>query len=173
MSGLQRRGGGKMATNQEVKKVIVDEIKGKLQGAQSAVVVDYRGLTVEEANKLRVMMKQANLEYKVYKNNLVNLAIQGTEFESMSGSLKGPSAFAFGYEDAVAPARILNNFMKEIKKMEFKAGVVEGTFYDSEGIKTIAGLPSREELIAKLLGSLKAPISNLAYMLQAVADSRN
>lgn len=162
-----------MSTNQDMKKIVVEEIKSKLKGAQSAVVVDYRGLTVQEATKLRVMMKEAKLEYRVYKNNLVNLAIQGTEFESMSGSLKGPSAFAFGYDDAVAPARVLNNFMKETKKMEFKAGVVEGNFYDTEGIKAIAGLPSREELLAKLLGSLQAPMSKFAYMLQAIVDSKS
>lgn len=160
-----------MSANQESKKVVVEEIKSKLQNAQSAVVVDYRGLTVEEVNALRKRMREANVDYKIYKNTLVNIAIQGTEFQEMAQVLEGPSAFAFGYDDAVAPARVLNGFMKEAKKMEFKAGIVEGKFFDADGIKAIAGLPSREELIAKLLGSIKSPIANLAYMLQAIVDN--
>ncbi|MCG8484122.1 MAG: 50S ribosomal protein L10 [Clostridia bacterium] len=160
-----------MSANQEAKKAVVEEIKSKLENAQSAVVVDYRGLTVEEVNKLRSMMREANVEYKIYKNTMMDLAIKGTEFEGMSDVLAGPSAFAFGYDDAVAPARVLNGFMKETKKMQFKAGVIEGTFYDEEKIKEVAMLPSKEELIAKLLGSMKAPLSNFAYMLQAIVDN--
>lgn len=160
-----------MSVNQESKKAVVEEIKGKLQNAQSAVVVDYRGLTVEEVNALRKLMREANVDYKIYKNTLMNLAVQGTDFEEIAKVLEGPSAFAFGYDDAVSPARVLNGFMKQVKKMEFKAGIVEGRFYDVDGIKAIASLPSREELIAKLLGSFKAPMSNLVYMLQAIADN--
>lgn len=160
-----------MSSNQESKKVIVEEIKSKLDNAQSTVVVDYRGLTVEEVNQLRSQMREANVEYKIYKNTMMNLAVKGTQFEEISKVLEGPSAFAFGYDDAIAPARVLNKFMKETKKMQFKAGIIEGNFYDEDNIKEVATLPSREELIAKLLGSIKSPISNFAYMLKAIADN--
>ncbi len=160
-----------MSANQEAKKEIVKEIKSKLQNAQSAVVVDYRGLSVEEVNALRKLMRDANVEYKIYKNTLMNLAIKGSDFEELAQVLEGPSAFAFGYDDAVAPARVLNGFMKQTKKMEFKAGVVEGKFFDVEGIKAIAGLPSREELIGKFLGSIKSPVANFAYLLKAIIDN--
>lgn len=160
-----------MSANQEAKKAVVEEIKSKLENAQSAVVVDYRGLTVEEVNKLRSLMREANVEYRIYKNTMMNLAVKGTQFEGISEVLAGPSAFAFGYDDAIAPARVLNGFMKETKKMQFKAGVIEGAFYNEEKIKEVAMLPSKDELIAKLLGSMKAPLSNFAYMLQAIADN--
>ncbi len=160
-----------MSANLEAKKEVVEEIKSKLQNAQSAVVVDYRGLSVEEVNTLRKLMREANVEYKIYKNTLMNLAIKGSDFEKLTQVLEGPSAFAFGYDDAVAPARVLNGFMKKTKKMEFKAGVVEGKFFDVEGIKAIAGLPSREELIGKFLGSIKSPVSSFAYLLKAIIDN--
>jgi len=160
-----------MSANQEAKKVVVEEIKSKLQKAQSAVVVDYRGLSVEEVNALRRLMRESNVEYKIYKNTLVNLAVQGSDFEELSKVLEGPSAFAFGYDDAIAPARVLNGFMKQTKKMEFKAGIVEGKFFDNEGIMAIAGLPSREGLIGKFLGSIKSPVANFAYLLQAIVDN--
>jgi len=171
MVSKNNRGGGIMSANLDGKKVVVDEIKAKLENAQSAVVVDYLGLTVEEANELRNRMREANVEYKIYKNTLVNFAIAGTEFEGMKDVLKGPSAFAFGYDDAIAPARVLNKFMKDYKKMEFKAGVVEGVVYDQAGIQAIASLPGREELIAKLLGSMQSPIASFARTVQAIADN--
>ncbi len=170
LSGKNNRGGGKMSANLEAKKIVVEEIKEKLGKAQSAVVVDYLGLTVEEATELRNRMRDADVEYKIYKNNLMGIAVEGTQFEGLKEVLKGPSAFAFGYEDAVAPARVLNGFIKEYKKMEFKAGVVEGEVYDQAGIQAIASLPGREELIAKLLGSLQSPISSFARTVQAIAD---
>ncbi|QXM07301.1 50S ribosomal protein L10 [Crassaminicella indica] len=159
-----------MSSNLEIKKQIVEEIKGKFSKAQSAVVVDYRGLTVEEATELRKKMREAGVEYKVYKNTLMRLAVKDTDFESLTANLTGPNAVAFGYEDPVTPAKILNDFAKDHKALELKAGVVEGQYYDVDTIKEIAEIPSREVLLAKLLGSIKSPLSNLAYLLQAIAD---
>ncbi|QEK11157.1 50S ribosomal protein L10 [Crassaminicella thermophila] len=159
-----------MSSNLDVKKQIVEEIKEKFSKAQSAVIVDYRGLTVEEVTELRKQMREAGVEYKIYKNTLMRLAVKDTDFESLTADLTGPNAVAFGYEDPVTPARILNDFAKEHKALELKSGVVEGQYYDIETIKQIAEIPSREVLLAKFLGSIKSPLSNLAYLLQAIAD---
>ena len=143
----------------ELKQPIVDEISGVINGAQSVVVVDYLGLTVAEDTQLRKQLREAGVTYKVYKNTLVNRAIQGTEFEGLKDVLEGPSAFAVSTEDATAPARILAKFAKTAPALEIKAGVVEGTFYDAEGMKAIAAVPSRDELLGKLLGSIRCRCS--------------
>lgn len=161
-----------MSAYVEAKQAVVDEIKEKLSRAQSAVIIDYRGITVAQADELRKKMREANVDYKIYKNTLMSRAIKGTQFEKLEDALSGPSAFAFGYEDAVAPARVLNGIIKDFKKMEFKAAVVEGQYFDAEGVKAVAVLPSRDELIAKFLGSIKSPMSNLAYMLQAISEKK-
>ena len=150
----------------ELKQPIVDEISGVINGAQSVVVVDYLGLTVAEDTQLRKQLREAGVTYKVYKNTLVNRAIQGTEFEGLKDVLEGPSAFAVSTEDATAPARILAKFAKTAPALEIKAGVVEGTFYDAEGMKAIAAVPSRDELLGKLLGSIQSPITNLRVLNQ-------
>ena len=154
----------------ELKQPIVDEISSVINGAQSVVVVDYLGLTVAEDTQLRKQLREAGVSYKVYKNTLVSRAVEGTEFESLREVLEGPSAFAISTEDATAPARILAKFAKTAPNLEMKAGVVEGTFYDAEGIKAIASVPSREELLSKLLGSLQSPITNLARVLNQIAE---
>lgn len=154
------------------KQAVVDEIKAKLEKAQSAVVIDYIGISVAEADAMRKKLREANVDYTVYKNTLVNRAIKGTVFESLETVLNGPSAFAFGYEDAVAPAKVLNDIIKEYKKMAFKGGVIEGQYYDSEGVKAIAALPSRNELIAKFMGSIQSPVSKLVRTFQAIADAK-
>ena len=154
----------------ELKQPIVDEISGAIKDAASVVVVDYRGLTVAEDTQLRKQLREAGVSYKVYKNTLVSRAVEGTEFESLREVLEGPSAFAISTEDATAPARILAKFAKTAPNLEMKAGVVEGTFYDAEGIKAIASVPSREELLSKLLGSLQSPITNLARVLNQIAE---
>jgi large subunit ribosomal protein L10 len=152
------------------KKAVVAEIKDKFERAQSAVVIDYMGINVDEANNLRKHLRENNVDYVVYKNTLVKKAVEGTEFEEIAQVLSGPSAFAFGYEDATAPARELNKFMKQINKMSFKAGLVEGKYFDAAGIEAVAALPSREELIAKFLGSISSPIQKFAYLMKAVAE---
>lgn len=157
---------------QAQKQIVIDEIKGKFDSALSVVVIDYIGTTVAEADAMRKKLREANVDYTVYKNTLVKRAIEGTLFEELSKDLDGPSAFAFSTEDATAPARILDGVMKEYKKMQFKAGVVEGTYYDAKGIEAIAAIPSREQLIAKFMGSIQSPVSKAVRTFQAIADAK-
>ena len=154
----------------EVKKPIVDEISELLNDANSAVLVDYRGLTVEQDTNLRKQLREAGVVYKVYKNTMINFAVQGTEFEPLSKHLEGPTAIAISSEDATAPARVLYNFAKDAEALELKAGVVEGTYYDTDGIKLIATIPSREELLSKFLGSIQSPITNFARVIKQIAE---
>ena len=154
----------------ELKQPIVQEISDYIKDAQSVVLVDYRGLTVEQDTQLRRQLREAGVTYKVYKNTLMNFAFKGTDFESMSSLLEGPNAIAISKDDATAPARILANFAKGAEALELKAGVVEGTFYDAAGIKAIASVPSREELLSKFLGSIQSPITNLARVLNQIAE---
>lgn len=156
----------------QIKSQVVAEIVEKLQKSSSTIVVDYKGLTVEEVTELRKKMREAGVEYKVYKNTLVTLAAKELGIEGISEYLEGPVAIAFGYEDATAPARILNDFAKDHKKLELKAGIVEGELYDTQKVVQLASIPSKEVLIAKLLGSIKAPLSNLAYLLSAIKDKK-
>lgn len=154
----------------ELKQPIVQEISEQIKDAQSVVVVDYRGLTVAEDTQLRKELREAGVTYKVYKNTLVNFAIKGTDFESLSDTLEGPNAFAISTTDATAPARILAKFAKTAPALEIKAGVVEGTFYDAAGMKAIATIPSREELLSKFLGSIQSPIANFARVINQIAE---
>ena len=157
---------------QKAKQVIIDEIKEKLDGAQSAVVIDYMGITVAEADAMRKKLREANVDYTVYKNTLVKRAIEGTDFAGLADVLEGPSAIAISKDDATAPARVINEVIKAYKKMEFKAGVVEGNFFDKEGIQAIADIPSREVLIAKFMGSIQSPVSKAVRTFQAIADAK-
>ena len=154
----------------ELKQPIVAEISEHLNGAKAVVLVDHRGLTVEQDTQLRKQLREAGVHYKVYKNTMINFAVKGTEFEALAAHLEGPSAIAITKEDASAPARILFNFAKENPALELKAGVVEGTYYDTEGIKVIATIPSREELLSKLLGSIQSPIANFARVIKQIAE---
>lgn len=154
----------------DLKQPIVDEIRAKVDGAATVVLVDYRGLTVEQDTKLRKELREAGCEYKVYKNTLMKRAFEGTDFAQLDDLLDGPSAIAISMEDATAPIRILNNTAKEAPVLEFKGAVVEGSFYDVDGVKALASIPSREELISKLLGSLQSPITNLARVLNQIAE---
>ena len=154
----------------ELKQPIVQEISEQIKDAQSVVVVDYRGLTVAEDTQLRKQLREAGVAYKVYKNTLVNFAIKGTDFESLSDVLEGPNAFAISTTDATAPARVIAKFAKTAPALEIKAGVVEGTFYDAYGMKAIATIPSREELLSKFLGSIQSPITNFARVINQIAE---
>ncbi|MCQ2544498.1 MAG: 50S ribosomal protein L10 [Lachnospiraceae bacterium] len=156
----------------ELKKPIVEEIQSCIKDAKSVVVVDYRGLTVEQDTILRKSLRENNVAYKVYKNTMINFAIKGTEFEGLAPYLEGPTAIAVSTEDATAPARVICKFAKEAPKLEVKAGVVEGTVYDAKGIAAVASVPSREELLGKLLGSIQSPISNLARVLNQIAEQQ-
>ena len=154
----------------ELKQPIVEEISASIKDAQSVVLVDYRGLTVEQDTELRKQLREAGVTYKVYKNTMMNFAFKGTQFEGLSEYLNGPSAVAIATEDATAPARVLSEFAKKADKLEIKAGVVEGTVYDANGMKAIASIPSREVLISKLLGSLQSPITNFARVMNQLAE---
>ena len=154
----------------ELKQPIVEEISGYLKDAQSVVLVDYRGLTVEQDTQLRKAMREAGVVYKVYKNTMMNFAFKGTDYEALAPYLEGPSAVAIAKDDATAPARILGKYAKDIEALEIKGGVVEGIAYDAKGISAIASIPGREELLSKLLGSLQSPITNLARVLNQIAE---
>jgi len=154
----------------ELKKPIVEEISASIKDAQSVVLVDYRGLTVEQDTELRKTLREKNITYKVYKNTFMNFAFKGTDFEGLAPYLEGPSAIAISTEDATAPARILAGFAKKADKLEIKAGVVEGSVYDAAGINQIALVPSREELLSRLLGSMQAPIANFARVINQLAE---
>ncbi len=159
-----------MMAKVDAKQVVVDEIKGKIDGAMSIAIVDYRGLTVEQDTILRKSMREAGVEYKVYKNKMVNFAIKGTEFEELAKHLEGPTALAISKEDATAGPRVLANIAKTNDKLEFKAGVVEGTYYDAKGIEAIGNIAPREELLGRLLGSFKSPISSFARVVKQIAE---
>ncbi|MBR5508588.1 MAG: 50S ribosomal protein L10 [Lachnospiraceae bacterium] len=154
----------------ELKKPIVEEISANLNGAAGVVLVDHCGLTVEQDTQLRKQMRAEGIVYKVYKNTMLNFAIQGTEFEPLSQHLEGPSAIAISKTDATAPARIIAEFAKKANKLEIKAGVVEGKYYDAKGMEAIATIPSREILLGRLLGSMQSPIANFARVIKQIAE---
>ena len=154
----------------ELKKPIIEEISANIKDAQSVVLVDYRGLTVEQDTNLRRQLREAGITYKVYKNTMMNFAFKGTDFESLTSYLEGPSAIAISTTDATAPARVLCKFAKDAKNLEVKGGVVEGVAYDAAGIAEIAKIPSREELLSKLLGSIQSPITNFARVMKQLAE---
>ncbi|MDE7445402.1 MAG: 50S ribosomal protein L10 [Lachnospiraceae bacterium] len=154
----------------ELKQPIVEEISASIKDAQSVVLVDYRGLTVEQDTNLRKQLREAGITYKVYKNTMMNFAFKGTDCESLTPYLEGPSAIAISTTDATAPARVLCKFAKEAPKLEVKGGIVEGAAYDAAGIAEIAKVPSREELLSKLLGSIQSPITNFARVMNQLAE---
>lgn len=154
----------------ELKQPIVEEISAYLDGAQSVILVDYRGLNVGQDTDLRKAMREAGVVYKVYKNTLIKRAFEGTDFAQLDDLLEGPSAIAIGKDDATAPARVLGKFAKNYEALEIKGGVVEGIVYDAAGIGQIAAIPGREELLSKLLGSLQAPITNFARVMNQLAE---
>lgn len=163
-----------MSKIMEAKQSIVSDIAEKLEKATSCIVIDYKGLTVEEVTELRGKFREAGVDYKVYKNTMVRRAAEKAGKMEMFDdvNLVGSNAFAISYDDAVAPAKIANDFSKDHSNLELKMGYVEGAFYDSAKLIELSKIPSREALIAKLLGSLKAPVSNFAYLLDAVAKKK-
>lgn len=156
----------------ELKQPIVAEISELLNGAASAVAVDYRGLTVAQDTELRKQLREAGVSYKVYKNTLIRRAAEGTDFAALDPHLEGPTAIAVSKDDATAPARILAEFAKKADKLEIKAGIVEGTYYDAKGMQAIATIPSRDVLLGRLFGSMQSPIANLARVLNQIAEKQ-
>lgn len=156
--------------NIQAKAAQVEEVVSKIQAAQSLVVFDYRGLNAEEVTNLRSDMRKAGVEYVVLKNGIVERAAKAAGIqESFCELLKGPSAFAFGVEDAVAPAKVLKEAVKKYKKCEIKGGLINGVVTDAAGMNTLADLPSREVLLARMLGSMLSPVSGLAIVLDQIA----
>ena len=154
----------------ELKKPVVEEIANSINGAASVVLVSYKGITVEQDTKMRKELREAGVTYKVYKNTMMNFAFQGTPCEELCKHLDGTNALAISKEDATAPARILAKFAKTAPQLELVAGVVEGGYYDQAGIKALSEVPSREELLGKLLGSIQSPITNFARVLNQIAE---
>lgn len=170
--------------NREEKKQIVEELKDKLNQVKAAIFTDYRGLNVEEITELRKQLREAGIEYKVVKNTLTRIAAKDINMDFLEEYLTGPTAIAFSFEDPVTPAKILSKFANSHKALDIKAGLVEGKLIDAEGIKALADLPSREVLIAKVIGGMQAPISGLVgvlngpmrglvYALKAIQDKKS
>ena len=152
------------------KEAVVDSIKEKLEASQSVVLIDYRGLTVAEVTELRNQMREAGVEYQVLKNTMIKRAAEKAGIEGLDPILEGPTAVAFGINDPVAPAKILTKFAKDTKKITIKGGVLAGNAIDVAAVENLAKLPSKEELIAKMLGSLNAPITGLVMVLSGVTS---
>ena len=157
-----------MSKNIEVKKGVVAEIKDKFDRAMTVVLVDYRGLTVAEDTELRNQLRKAGVEYAVLKNTMINRAIEGKGLDEMKAHLEGPTAVAFSYEDVAAPAKILTEFAKKSKKLTVKCGACEGRYLDENGVQAIADLPSREVLIARIMGSMMSQVSRFARVVEAI-----
>ncbi len=155
----------------EQKKQVVAELVEKLKSAQAGVLVDYRGLTVEEDTNLRRKLREAGVEYKVVKNTLTRFAANEIGLTGLDNELNGPTALAISAEDPVAPAKVISEFAKSNECLKIKAGFLDGSVISIDEIKTLAKTPSRETLIAQVMGSLNAPISNLVRTLQALVDN--
>ncbi|MCI2256764.1 50S ribosomal protein L10 [Domibacillus sp. 8LH] len=156
----------------EKKQELVGQIADKLKNSPSTVIVDYRGLSVAQVTELRKQLREAGVEFKVYKNTMTRRAAEQAGIEGLGEFLTGPNAIAFGAEDVVAPAKILNEFAKKNDALEIKAGVLEGNFVSVEEVKALAELPSREGLLSMVLSVLQAPIRNFALAAKAVADQK-
>ena len=156
----------------EAKQVVIDEIVANLKESQSAVVCEYRGLSVAEVTELRRALRAENVGYKVYKNKLVKRALAEANMTELESQLTGPNAIAFGREDAVAPARVLAKFAKEHEALVLKGGYVEGKYLPQEEILAVAKLPNREGMYSMLLAMMKEPVAKVARVIQAVADAK-
>jgi len=150
----------------------VNEIVEKMNAANSIVVVDYLGLSVAQVTELRKQLREAGVEFKVIKNTIMRRALDTLELNYHEEVFQGPTAVAFGMEDAVAPAKILSDFAKTADALELKGGVIEGKVLSKDEIKKIAQLPNREGLLSMLLSVLQAPVRNVAYAVKAIADAK-
>ena len=163
-----------MSKNLEQKKQQVSEVKEKLQKSNAVVLVDYKGINVEDVTDLRKRFREAGVDYKVYKNTLFKRAASELGMEALHDYLQGTVAGAFGYDDAVAPAKTINQFVKDNPKtpISIKAGYIEGKIMNVDEVKALGDLPSREVLIAMLLGGLQGSIRNLAYALNTIKEKK-
>lgn len=150
------------------KEQAVADVADMMKRSQSMIIVDYRGLTVDEVTRLRTEFRNAGVEYRVIKNNMLKRAADSLDLEGVDALFAGPTAVAFGYEDPVAPAKIIHKFRKDTNKTQIKGGVLDGKAIDEAAVENLSKLPSKEELLAKMLGSLNAPITKFALALAAV-----
>ena len=155
------------------KAAIVDEVAEKFQSAVSVVVVDYRGLTVEQVTNLRKDLREAGVEMRVIKNTYLKRAADKVGYEGLDETFTGPTAVAFSSEDVVAPARIMAKYAEDIEALEIKGGMIEGKVASLEEINALAKLPNREGMLSMLLSVLQAPVRNFAYAVKDVADSKD
>ena len=156
----------------EQKKVIVKEINDKLKKACSVLLLDARGLNVEQDTQLRKNLREAGVDYKIYKNTMMDLAMDGTVFEGLKPFLKGPSSLAVCYEDPTLAARLISKEMKSMPVLTFKAGVLDNVLYNADGMRAVADIPPKEELLSKLLGSFKSPAASFARLINAIAEKQ-
>lgn len=147
------------------KREVINELSSKMKAAKAMVFADYRGLTVEQDTDLRAALRKAGVEYRVIKNTLARFAAKENNLDELDSFFNGPTAMALSETDPVAPAKVLSEYVKKYNNLELKVGVVEGKIIDTKGIKALADLPSREVLIAKVLGGFNAPISGLVNVL--------
>ena len=157
-----------MSTSKEAKKQVVSEVKDDLQKAQSAIVTDYRGLNVDEITQLRRALRAENVKYVVIKNTLASIAAHELGYEALDTYLEGPTAIAYGFEDAVAPAKVLSKFAKTYEKLEIKGGLLDGYLIDPARVKALADLPSREVLLGQVAGALASPMTGFAGAAQGI-----
>ncbi len=155
----------------ELKRPVIEEISGVIDGAEGVVLVNYSGLNVDQDTRLRRMLRENNIQYKVYKNTMMNFAFQGTPCEELCKHLEGTNALAVSKDDATAPARLLAEFAKKNPKLELVAGVVEGSYYDTAGVKALADVPTREVLLGRLFGSMQGTISAFARVINQLAEA--
>lgn len=153
----------------EAKQVVIAEIKDKLEKAQGVVLVNARGLSVAQDTEMRRALREAGVDYKVYKNTMINFAVKDTPFEALVPHLEGPTAMAVSYDDSTSGARALDKFITQFQPLIYKGGVIEGNYYDEAQMEKIGKIPSKNELLAKLLGSLKSPMSSFARVVSEIA----
>ena len=158
----------KKSANRVAKEGVVSELTEKFAKAATVVMVDFRGLTVEEDTALRNEFRKAGVEYRVIKNSMIHLATKDTPYgDKLPGILEGPTAVAFGFEDMIAPARIAAEYGKKTKKLAIKGGACDGAYLDEKGVQALAELPSKEVLIARFMGSLMSSVSAFARVVEA------
>jgi len=169
--------------SRQEKEELLQELKGKMEASQLIILAEYKGLNVEAMTKLRRKLRGVGSEIKVAKNTITKLAAQEAGLEDLNTYLEGPVALTFGFDDPVAPAKAMNDFAKEYKLLDIKAGILEGRIVDPQAIKALAELPSREVLLAKVLGGMQTPmygfagalqglLRNLVYVLDAVREKK-
>jgi large subunit ribosomal protein L10 len=154
----------------EAKQAVVAELAEKVKSAASGVIVSYQGITVEDDTKLRAELRNAGVEYKVYKNSITGRACEEAGYGDIRAHLEGMTAIAISQNDAVAPAKILKNYADKIETFNLKCGFVDGEVLDEAGVKALAEIPNKETLVCKIMGCMRSPLYSLAYVLQAVID---